>query len=180
MSFKKAEFIRRQHEQIRLGEVSATDPEQHQLRVRSGGLDTAWLPYPADLGQNYRRWHPIRVGTPVVLASPGGDLSQAVIVGILHSPALPPPATDPNLDLIQFNDGTRISYRSGPSPALTIQTDAPISLHTSSTLTLSAAHIQINGPITQTSGDITSDGIGLQAHHHTGAKAGLPTSPSRP
>lgn len=50
---------------------------------------------------------------------------------------------------------------------------------------IAAAHtvkgaVSIEGAVTQTGGDITSDGYGLQAHHHITGTPGLPTSPSKP
>lgn len=82
------------------------------VKLRLNGRLTGWLPYPAEIGANFRRWRPLRVGTQVQACCPSGDIAQAVIVQILYTDALAPPETGGDVDVIQWDDGTLIRYDS--------------------------------------------------------------------
>jgi phage baseplate assembly protein V len=99
--------------------------------------------------------------------------------------------TDENIDVVQFNDGTTISYDSS-SKALAVEcagtihisasgnvsvtTAADCLIQATGTLFLEAAAIKIKGPVTQTGGDMTSDGVSAQGHKHDKVKAGVDKS----
>ncbi len=148
-----AEQNRRIESLLRLGTIAQVDHDARKLRVQSGGLLTNWLPWPADVGRNYIRWRPLRVGTQVILGSPSGDPEQAKIIGILYTEVLDAPSTDPDLDLIQFEDGTKAEYHSGKhqlrfqvaTTSLTMNRSAMTLASNGSTIVLDGAGISING-----------------------------------
>lgn len=105
-----AELHRQLNNLLRLGTIDQVDHAKQLLRVKTGDLLTDWLDWPAEIGRNYRRWRPLRVGTQVLLASPTGDPAQAMIIGMLYSNDIPTPSDDPALDLIQFDDGSYMKH----------------------------------------------------------------------
>lgn len=94
-----------------LGTIAEVE-HPRRLRLDIRGRRTGWLPYPNEIGHNFRRWRPLRIGTQVLAACPSGDPANAVIVAILPTDALPPPAAAETLDLIEFDDGSRVEYDS--------------------------------------------------------------------
>lgn len=93
-----------------VGTIAEVDHAGARVRVDVAGRLTDWLRWPADVGRNYRAWRPLRPGQQVTLAAPSGDPANAAITGILHSQALPPPSDDPDVDLIEYEDGTLHQY----------------------------------------------------------------------
>ena len=186
MSQVRAEQQRRTHEIIRLGVIKVVNYAQHQVRVQTGNILTDWLDWPADITAHAVRWKPLKVGTEVVLASPSGDLRQAKILGQLHTPQQPPPSHDPDREQIVFDDGTLIEYHSGNPSTLRVNCTGSVEITSAQQVSIQATTIQligqvhIQGPVTQTGGDITSEGHGLQAHHHISNIPGKPSSPAKP
>jgi phage baseplate assembly protein gpV len=84
-----------------------------------------------------------------------------------------------NIELLaddQLNQtGQTISLTATESITLTVGSTS-ITL-TASNITQIAAAIALQGPVTQTGGDLTSDGISQQNHEHTSTSPGSPTSP---
>jgi len=169
-SFTQTEHDRLISDIICLGVIEEVDHAARRLRVRSKTL-TAWLPWPAEMGRNYRRWRPLRAGQQVILASPSGDLAQGLIVGMLYTETLPAPSADPDIDLIEFINGARLQHNVA-SGDMALTCKGNLSMDVTGTLTLNAATHHITGPVTQTGGDITSDGISAQHHTHSGIKPG--------
>jgi phage baseplate assembly protein V len=186
-NFEQADLPRQLANLIVLGLIHDVDHENQKVKVVVGDNFTNWLPWPADVGANYTRWRPLQVGTQVAMASTDGDFNNGVIVQTLYTENLPAPSSNPKLDLIQFNDGTTISYNSDNKTLLidsvgiisinatgniSVSSDADMTIKAAGQLTLEASQIDIKGPVTQTRGDMTSDGISAQSHDHGGVKAG--------
>ncbi|WP_051013965.1 phage baseplate assembly protein V [Pararhodospirillum photometricum] len=110
MSVALSDLQRRLENVVCLGVISEVDHSTPRVRVTISGRQSGWLPYPAEVGANFRRWRPLRVGTQVLVACPSGDPANAVITQILYSAALPPPAFDGHVDLTQWDDGTMVRY----------------------------------------------------------------------
>ncbi len=85
MNFDTAELFRRFENLIRIGTIADVDYQGKRLRVKSGELLTDWLPWPAEIGRNFKHWRPLRDNTQVVLACPSGDPAQALIISMLYS-----------------------------------------------------------------------------------------------
>ncbi len=105
-----AEFSRRLESQIRSGTVSAVDHVQARCRVRTGGLETDWLPWLTLRAGNTRTWSPPDIGEQVVVLCPSGELAAGFVLPGLYSDAKPAPETYGNLHVVNFPDGARICY----------------------------------------------------------------------
>lgn len=158
-----ADINRRLENLIRLGTIHQADHAARKIRVKSGGLITGWLPWPAEIGRNYKRWRPLRIGTGVILACASGDPAQAQLVGMMYTDNFGSPSTDADIDVIQFDDGSTIEHNAAAHT---------LKIHSAGELTLSGTAIKMLGPVTQTGGDMTSDGVSAQHHKTTGVVAG--------
>lgn len=105
-----SDLSRRFDNLLTFGTIAAVDHAHAKVKLLLSGRSTGWLPYPAEIGANFRRWRPLRPGTQVLAACPGGNPANAVIIQILYTDALPPPAEVGTHDLIQFDDGTLVRY----------------------------------------------------------------------
>lgn len=112
MSLQSSDHSRLIDNIVCLGTVAEVDHAAARVRLNLAGRLTGWLPYPAEIGANFIRWRPLRVGTQVLAACPSGNPANAVIAQILYTDALPPPAHDGTRDLIQWDDGSLAEYDS--------------------------------------------------------------------
>lgn len=199
-----ADINRRIENLIRLGTIAEVDHAARKIRVNSGALTTDWLPWPADVGRNYIRWRPLRVGTQVIIACISGDPAQAQIIGTLYTETLTSPSTDPDVDRIEFDDGTALQYNSDTHQLLidcvgpvlvkspnnvtldTPQTNVKGKLDVDGLLTYkggmagsggTGATAQITGDVEITTGDLTADGISVKHHTHPGDSGGTTGGP---
>ena len=168
---------------IRVGQVIEADVPAAKVKVATGGNITGWIPMPASVGKNFIAWTPMRFGQTVTLACPSGDLAQARIISTGYTVGdVPAPSGNADKDLIQFNDGTRIEYNSA-THELDIYSAKNITITAANHLRLAASHTFIASPVTQTGGDMTSDGISAQHHVHpqnSGNHYGGGTSTGKP
>lgn len=96
---------------VRYGTVLAVDLPNKRVRVKSGDIESTWLPWPAGrAGAGKRRWDPPEVGEQVAMLAPGGDLRQAMVIPGLYQDAHDAPSADANEDLVEYSDGTVIGY----------------------------------------------------------------------
>ncbi len=96
---------------VRDGTVMAVDHARRMVRVRSGEIETTWLPWTAGrAGAGKRRWDPPEVGEQVVMICAGGDLRQARVIPGVYQDAYDAPTSDGNKDHTTYGDGTVIEY----------------------------------------------------------------------
>jgi phage baseplate assembly protein V len=122
-----SDISRRLDNVVSYGTIAEVDHDGGRVRVDVGGRLTGWLRVPGAIGQNFRAWTPLRVGTQVSLSSPSGDPANGVITQILYSQGLPPPATGGDIDVVVWNDGTRVAYDTA-AQKLTVSTPGDITL----------------------------------------------------
>jgi phage baseplate assembly protein V len=144
-----ADINRRIENVLRLGTIHAVDHDARTLRVKSGDLVTDWLPWPADIGRNYKRWRPLRVGTQVILGSVSGQCEQALIIGMLYTQALDTPSTDDGTDIIEFDDGSIVEHNTSgmkvhSAGTLNITAAGTINITSGSAINLNAPSINLN------------------------------------
>ena len=145
------DLYRRLNNLLLSGVITELDHAQRRVRVHSDQLDCDWIPWPAEIGRNYIRWRPLRLSTSVLLACPSGDPAQAEIIGMSYIQPQPAPSSDPELDLIEFDSGSKV-------------------LHNASTGDIS---IVANNLRLETRGDLTIDCQGVideTATQHIGRK----------
>ncbi|WP_287031349.1 phage baseplate assembly protein V, partial [Pseudomonas sp. UBA6310] len=80
-----AELARLIENLVRLGTIAEVQVTPPRVRVQTGTLTTAWLPWLALRAGTAKEWDPPTVGEQVVLLSPSGVLSQGVAVTGLFS-----------------------------------------------------------------------------------------------
>ena len=125
--FRKEDDSRALNMVLRMGTIYEVDFESVPplARIESGELITDLVPFPNEIGNNFRRWRPLRLGSQVLFACPSGDSRQAVIVCTYNTVDFPQPDFDPAVDLILFDDGTLI--RKDPGQLL-IDSTVPITI----------------------------------------------------
>lgn len=143
--------------QIRLGSVMAVDLAAKRVRIKSGNIESGWLPWPAGrAGSGKRRWDPPEVDEQVLMLSPSGDLSQAIAFPGIYQDDFDAPSSDGKEDLAEYDDGTVIGYNRethtltanlGPS-SIVMNRDQIVLTVGSTSLTMTAAGSVFEGPVT--------------------------------
>lgn len=94
LRYRLAELERRLANVVRLGTVEALQLDPPAVKVRSGELLTGWRPWAVTRAGEGRSWWPPSVGEQVILLSPGGDTTQAVVLASLYQTAHPAPSAE--------------------------------------------------------------------------------------
>lgn len=175
---------------IRLGTISALDTAKARVRVKSGDIETGWLPWTGTRSGHDSEWSAPEVGEQVVLAAPSGDLSQAVVIGTIPQDAHPPVGNSADVTARQYKDGAREEYnRATHTKTITIPAGgrvnfavggSSLSLTSESmtvtiggvTMTLSSAGLQVLGGDIETDKDVLAETVSLKHHVNTGVTAG--------
>lgn len=183
---------------VRLGTVEEIDHGDARVRVRTGKNLTAWLPWCTWRAGATSSWSAPTVGEQVLILSPSGDLPSGVVLPALYTDAHPAPSSSPTEHVTRYPDGATISYDHATGQAdisgatlVTVQAsgavviDAPITTITGMLTVQGLITYQdglagtgggvgttITGNITQTGGQITSNGIPLDTHTHGGVQTG--------
>lgn len=105
-----AELLRLITNLIRIGTIDQIDVAQARVRVKSGENLTGWLPWITQRAGTTKNWNPPTLGEQVVLLSPSGDLSQALILSSLYSDENPAPQNSADLYHVVMPDGTFLTY----------------------------------------------------------------------
>ena len=127
---------------IRLGTVAEVDLSVSPplCRVQTGGLLTDWRPWISQRAGSARTSWPPTVGEQVLLFSPSGELTAAVVLPGLYSDAHPAPDNHPTRHRTTYPDGAVIEYApeagalsaSGVKTA-TVQASVSVTLNTPNT-----------------------------------------------
>ncbi len=181
---------------LQFGVVSAVDEAGHNLRVKIPALEdmeTDWLPMvtPAAGGNQFYSL-PDEGEQVVCLLDARGE--NGCVIGAIYSTADKPPASSKDKWVRRFKNGTVIEHDRKTGDILvktggvvTIDADAVVkkTLTVESLFTYTAgmsgkggsgAAAKIDGAIEAT-GDITSQGISLPGHTHTGDSGGTTSPP---
>ena len=136
---------------IRFGVIAAVQMKPPRVKVKTGELTTAWLPWLALRAGSDREWDPPTVDEQVIVFSPSGQLANGVVITGLPSDHIPANGDRPGLHRRTYADGTVIEYDS-------------VAHHLNATLVdggttnlISPGGITIIGPITH-QGDYTQTG----------------------
>lgn len=141
------ELERKLENLVRLGHVSAVDPAKG-CRVKSGGIETDWLPWLELRAGSDRTWWPPSVEEQVVLLCPGGNPANGIVLFGIFSDANPAPAASLALVVLaKMRDGSLIIY---DTAAHHLQAD----LAGSATLTT------VGNLFASIGGDITASAVG--------------------
>jgi phage baseplate assembly protein V len=196
-----AELFRLLSNLIRTGTVfdvdlSATPPA---VRVRDGAWESGWLQWTERRAGTTKTWSPPTVGEQVLAFCLGGDTAAGYVITGLNSAGNPPPSTSADEDVKLYPDGARIIYNhaAGALTATGIKTarlqaadltevDCPQTIFTGAVtvqglFTYQAGmsgkngkgnNTSIQGDLTHTSGNLSSNGVVVHTHTHAGVQRG--------
>lgn len=182
--FNLAELYRLLLNLIRTGVVIEVDAENWQCRVQTGELQTAWLNWLTMRAGRSRTWWRPSVGEQVVLLSIGGDLTTAFVLPAIYSNDNPPPSVSEDAQVTTFPDGGWIEYEPESGRYLLkagakIVLEAPESIQAKTgefvieaDRTRINSDVVINGDVTQSGGAMSSNGVVVDRHKHTGVQSG--------
>jgi phage baseplate assembly protein V len=168
---------------IRFGTIAEVQMTPPRVRVKTGELLTAWLPWIAMRAGEDADWDPPTENEQVVLFSPSGQLANGVVLTGIYSSEHPANADSPGLHRRTYRDGAVIEYDSNAHHLRATLPDA------GTTELISKGGLHIVGPITHegdytqtgnqnvtgkvtVSEDVVAAGISLVKHPHGGVKSG--------
>ena len=194
------DILRKIENLIRPGVVYQTNGDR--VKVRTGELITAWLPWFTHRAGKSRTWWRPSVGEQVFILSPNGNLALGCVLPSIFSDANPAPAKSEDGYLVTFPDGASFEYEPETSQ-LTIKGIKTAIIEASDQITAKAgSKIQLDTPLVECSdhvtfksfsasgggakgstgtltgnvihkqGQLSSNGIVLDSHTHIGVKAG--------
>lgn len=136
---------------LQFGTVAAVDASRHALRVTLPALEnlqTDWLPMitPAALGNQF--YSLPDVGTLVVCLLDAQGESGAVL-GAIYNDADPTPASNAELHVLQYRNGTRIEHD---------RSTGDVRVTTSGKVLVQASEVTLDAPQTTTTGNLLVQG----------------------
>lgn len=97
---------------IRFGTIAAVQMKPPRVKVLTGTLTTAWLPWLSPRAGEDREWNPPTVGEQVLLLSPSGQLANGAAITGLFSEHIPANGNRAGLHRTTYRDGAVIEYDS--------------------------------------------------------------------
>ncbi|MGM0912773.1 MAG: phage baseplate assembly protein V [Pseudomonadota bacterium] len=176
-----AELLRLIHNLVRLGTVAEVDHTCARVRVATGEITTAWLPWLEERAGTTRTWNPPTVGEQVVVFAPGGDLATAVVLAGLYRNQHPAPSDNADKWHAVMPDGAVIEYDHAASHlqatlagSATLEAQGDVTVTTPAALTATAgggatlnADTVINGTLAINGGSVTHNGTDIgDSHQH--------------
>lgn len=174
-------------EVVQIGIIASVDPAAATCRVTLGDLTTGDLPWLAPNAGRLRAWSPPSEGEQVVLFAPEGDLANGVVLTGLYSDANPAPSQDPDVVLLEFEDGAVISYnQSAHELAVTLPAGATAAIEAPGGVTITgdvtitgtlhvSEDVSCEGTVTATD-DVIGGGKSLKTHLHSAVASGTAQS----
>ncbi|WP_294356090.1 phage baseplate assembly protein V [uncultured Sphingomonas sp.] len=164
-----ADTLRLLGDLAREGVVESVDLRAGTARVRFGDLVTGDIPWLAARAGKMRIYAAPSVGEQVVVISPEGRTSAAIIIGSLSSDQHPHPADDSSA-VIAFDDGAEITY--DPDGHFLIAR-----LPAGSFVQVEADDIYLRGNLhvtgtVEATGDVVGAGKSLRDHVHLAVQPG--------
>lgn len=182
---------------IKQGNIMEVDSTLCRVRVAHGALQTDWLPYFVPFAGGVSVHRPPSVGENCIVLSPSGEVANGVVLCGLMSSQFASPSQSSDDTTIQFPDGAVITYnhvsgslKIGGVKSVTI--DSPKSEFTGAVLVKGSLTYQgglsgsnanggsaasISGNLEHTGGKLSSNGVVLHSHKHTGDSGGTTGMP---
>jgi phage baseplate assembly protein V len=136
---------------IRFGTIAEVQMKPPRVRVTTGTLTTAWLPWITLRAGADKEWDPPTVDEQVILFSPSGQLGNGIALTGIFSDLNPANGDRPDLHRRTYHDGTIIEYDSAAHHLSAVLVEG------GTTDLISTGGIHIVGPITH-EGDYTQTG----------------------
>lgn len=175
---------------IRYGTIAAVQVAPPRVKVQTGTLTTAWLPWLTLRAGADQAWDPPTVDEQVILFSPSGQLGNGIALTGVFSDQHPANGDRPGLHRRTYRDGTVIEYDSVAhhlkatlAEGGTIELTSTGGIHLVGDITHQGNYTQtgnqnVTGKIT-VSADVVAAGISLVNHLHGGVLPG-PSMTSKP
>lgn len=176
------ELERRLSGMVVIGKVSQVDHEKARYRVKSGELETDWIPFTSARAGGTRTYDSLDEDEQVIFAAPSGDMSQAVIIGALATQETQA-ADAGNVHRTVYPDGTVVEYdheakaysmsvADGGAFTLVIGGGASVT-GSGDALTLKAGNIKLEGNVEIEGEGLTHNGKNVgDTHKHGGVISG--------
>lgn len=199
MNAQLTEIMRLITNLIRTGTVTEVDRENWLCRVKTGDLETNWINWLTLRAGKSRTWWKPSVGEQVVLLSMGGNLETAFALPAIYSNEFTPPSDSEDGCMTEYPDGGWFEYEPATGrwfvkgiKSMVIEAADNITLKTrefvveaSDSITLKTSELAVeadntrinsevvmNGNVTQGGGVMSSNGIVVDKHAHTGVVPG--------
>lgn len=168
---------------IRYGTIAAVQMKPPRVKVKTGTLTTAWLPWLTLRAGKDKEWDPPTVDEQVILFSPSGQLGNGIALTGIFSDLSPANGDRPGLHRRTYRDGTVIEYDSVAHHLnATLAEGGTTNLTSTGGINL-VGDITHKGDYTQTgnqnvtgkvtvSVDVVAAGISLVKHPHGGVMPG--------
>ncbi|QCT18524.1 phage baseplate assembly protein V [Jejubacter calystegiae] len=188
MNTQLTEIMRLITNLIRTGIVLEVDRKNWLCRVKTGDLETNWISWLTLRAGGARTWWCPSPGEQVVLLSMGGNLETAFALPAIYSDQFAAPSDSEAGSVTAYPDGGWFEYEPATGrwyvkgiKSMVIEAADNITLKTGEFVveagrTRINSEVAINGGVTQGGGAMSSNGIVVDAHKHTGVKAGSDTS----
>lgn len=159
---------------IRIGKVTELDEANARVKVSVAGLTTTWLPWGASRAGETRQWSPPRVGEQVVIASPYGDMAQAVVIASLFSDEKPAPASSKDQETTVYPDGSTVDYNSATNTlTVTVSGAGNVIVNCKVATVVAETSVMLDTPMTHCTGDLVVDGAFSYSGGMTGSGGGI-------
>lgn len=170
---------------VRVGKILQLDEANARVKVSTAGLTTDWLPWGAARAGTTRKGSMPSIGEQVMLFSPFGDLSQAVVGFSLYQDDHPAPTTSKDQETAVFPDGTAVEYDSASNTLTVTVAGAGNVIINCKVATVNAdTSVTLDTPQTTLTGNLTVQGATVvqgitsrgknisDTHTHTGVVPG--------
>ena len=160
LEYRIAELERKLSKVIIYGTIAVLDEDKARVRVNydeheGENVQTGWLPWATLRAGPDKEWWTPEESEQVLILSPAGDLAQGTVLPALYSDQFPPNGNDRNIHRVDYKNGDYIEHN-----------------RKTGTYTLKMKKFRLIGPVEQSGGDITSDGVSAQHHTHPGINPG--------
>ena len=141
---------------IRVGNIRAVDVANARVRVAFGGCVSDWLPWGTSRAGNRRDWTAPNVGEQVMVFSPFGDPTQAVVGPSIFQDDFNAPATSADQDTTVYPDGTTVDYNSATNTlTVTVAGSGNVIINCKVATVKAATSVTIDTPETTCTGNLT-------------------------
>lgn len=160
---------------LRLGTISAVNHQNATARVKSGNIETDYLPWITPRAGDVRIWCPPKIGEQVLVLAVSGEFNTGVILLALF--ASNAPNQSPDEFSIHFPDEAVLKYNfaSGHFSLTNCKTGE---IQASGEITITCPTVNINGNLNingsvESTGDMVAGGISQMNHKHGNVQSGV-------
>lgn len=195
-----AELSRLLENLIRVGTIHSVDHAKKRVRVQSGRLVTGWLRWMERRAGTTTTWDPPTIGEQCIILSPSGVPEQGLVIYGAPSDEIDTPSHNPVEHVIRFPDGATFTYDHAAS-RLTVAGIKTFAVEASESGVFDCPDVTFTGKVniedlltylgglrgssgasgngnvvtgefTHNEGNLSSNGIVLHTHVHTGVQSG--------